>query len=200
MRVRILFVAALCGFGVYVILTVVNGSGKAHSQQSHQNHNISANQDQSQKLPPLLVDGAINPDGIPDKTAYELLFNSVLAPPEEGDIKKKNADALAARTKLDANGIFFLRQAAQTAQDKIRKLDITARAIKDKVWPKPSAQDIAELNELQKQKEAIIEETIRSLPARIGEEKSQILAEHVRLLKRKMKVYTDLPIEMYQHK
>lgn len=177
------------------ILVIGAGAGKLKSHDhSH------ARQAATGQLPPLIANGADNPAAIPDRIAYEILFTSITTTPQAGEAERKVAQGLAKKTGLDDAKAELLRQIGNDFRNRISAFDRQAMELKDRHWPKPSLAVMNQLDALQKQKEAVLDGMIHSLPGRLGAEDAQKLSLRVEEIKKKMRVYQEVPIEAYQHK
>ncbi|MFN7946588.1 MAG: hypothetical protein U0Z53_14655 [Blastocatellia bacterium] len=157
-------------------------------------------QDQSGQLPPLIADGAQQPDAIPDWVAYDFLLHSIAPPATATDRDKKIAEALAKETGLGDIKTYVLKRLADETNKQISVLDQQAAALKDQYWPRPGPEVMQQLADLQKQKEAIIAKFIADLPTKIGEDGAQELSHHIRNhIKPKVKAFKEPPIEVYQN-
>jgi len=177
------------------ILVIGAGAGKSKA------HDHSHKQQQAVgPAPPLLADGASNPAAIPDRIAYEILFTSITTTPQAGEAERKIAQGLARKTGLDDAKAELLRQIGNDFRNRISVFDRQAMELKDRHWPKPSVAVMNQLDALQKQKEAVLDGMIYSLPGRLGAEEAQKLSQRIEEIKKKVSVYQEVPIEAYQHK
>ena len=195
MKLRsLLFVAPVIAVLATVLLI---GAGVGKSKSHDHSH---AQQKAVGQLPPLLADGANNPAAIPDRIAYEILFNSTATTPQTSEAERKVAQGLAKKTGLDDAKAELLRQISNDFKSRISAFDRQALELKDRHWPKPSAAVMNQLDALQKQKEAVLDGMINSLPGRLGTEDAQKLSQRIEEIKKKVRAYQEVPIEAYQHK
>ena len=194
MKLRsLLFVAPVIA-ALIVVLVIGAGVGKPKSHDhSHMQQKAAG------ELPPLLADGAENPAAIPDRIAYDILFNSITTTPQAGEAERKTADGLAKKTGLDDAKTELLRQSANDFKNKISAFDGQALQLKDRHWPKPDAGVMNQLDALQKQKDAVLDEIIKSLSERLGAEDAKKLSQRIEEIKKKVRVFQAVPIEAYQH-
>ncbi len=154
---------------------------------------------QKGNMPPLLANGVDNPAAIPDIIAYEILFNSITTAPVTGEAERKVAQGLAKKMNLDDAKTELIRQSANDFKSRISAFDQQALELKDRHWPKPAPAVMNQLDALQKQKEGILNGIIKSLPERLGAEDAQKLLQHIDDIKKKVKVFQEVPIEAFQH-
>jgi hypothetical protein len=172
-------------FTITVIATsefVADDKHPAHHQQG----------DASQK-PQARVNGATNPELIPDLAAYEILFRllSSTVPEEKKDDRKRAYLSQAGFSTPEAAAITY---AAYEYSKQIEPLDAEVDEIKNKNWPSPSAQVMSQLAQLQKQKEAIIEAAAGNLQSRLNRYSPTRLRSHLEQIKRTTKGFsTALP-------
>lgn len=159
-----------------------------------------------QDLPdePGVINGAKNPQLIPDQVAYSLLFRLVSGAqnaeakmrvrsyvkqmvgecsncPGEEATKDKNK-----RKEQDTNAFVTT---AYEFQQRVSVLDQQAIEIKKLNWPNPSPEVMARLSQLQRQKEVIVAELMASLPKRLSASGANKLRSHVsERVKRNMKM------------
>ena len=195
MKLRsLLFVAPIVA-ALAIVSLIGAGAGKSKSHDhSH------AQQKAVGPMPPLLADGANNPAAIPDRIAYEILFNSITTAPQASEAERKIAQGLAKKTGLDDAKTELLRQISNDFKSRISAFDRQAMELKDRHWPKPSVAVMNQLDALQKQKEAVLDGMINSLPGRLGAEDAQKLSLRIEEIKKKVRSYQEVSIEAYQHK
>lgn len=134
------------------------------------------------------IDGATNPEMIPDHVAYMLIFRTI-ATPQGTDFEKARSRAWAKFSGLDEGEAYKLIEAANEFVTQVKPLDQQAHEIKNRSWPNPDASVMAQLTALQARKEALVANIITSLPNRLGELTAEKLHQHVSdNLKRKMKI------------
>ncbi len=152
------------------------------------------------QLPDVIADGAKQPDAIPDWVAYDILVHTITTPVTATTREKQVAANLAKEIGLGGVSTSSLQRAASNSIQEILVLDRQVAEIKDRYWPKPGNEVIEQLNDLQKQKEAILEKFVADLPIFIGADGAQILRNYIRAnLKSKIKAFKEVPIERYQH-
>lgn len=149
--------------------------------------------------PPGTINGALNPELISDKVAYSMLFRLVADRPtqeEQNSIRSYLRQAGlgcqtcgATPTGAEEAEIEAIIAAAEEFHRRVSLLDNQADEIKNRTWPNPSAEVMMQLRQLDAQYEAIVTETIASLPARLGASGIRKLQRHVSEgMKRKIKV------------
>lgn len=129
---------------------------------------------------PDVVDGAKNPELIPDNVAYSLLFRFISGKQvtearerARSYIKQFGAgiqqciDSDCAKRMSDAD-VDAIIAAADEFQRRVSILDQKAIEIKKRYWPNLSPDVMAQLKHLQRQKEAVVAEIVASLPGRLS--------------------------------
>lgn len=168
-----------------------------------------AQQNQANALDqPGIIDGAKNPELIPDQVAFSLLFR-VISGNQSPEAKQRMRHyvrqiGLGDQTCYACNGqkpptdkakdqeIDTFIAVADEFQQRIGVLDEQAAEIKKRSWP-PSLQAMTELTQLQQQKEAITREIVASLPKRLGTEGSNKVWKHVTdRVKKKARIRTNV--------
>lgn len=195
MKLRSLLFVVPVIVALAVVLLIGGGVGKSKSHDHSHKQQAATGQ-----LPPLIANGSENPAAIPDRIAYEILFTSITTTPQAGEAERKIAQGLARKTGLDNAKAELLRQIGDDFRNRISTFDRQATELKDRHWPKPSVAVMNQLNALQKQKEAVLDGMIYSLPGRLGAEEAQKLSQRIEEIKSKVRVYQEVPIEAYQHK
>lgn len=144
--------------------------------------------DKAQK-PQARVDGAVNPDLIPDYAAYEILFRllSSTIPEEKKELRKSAYLKGAGYDSAEASAI---ANAAYEYKRKIEPLDTEVDNIKNAHWPNPSTQVIDQLTELQKQKETIISDVVDKLQGQLDHYSPTKFKGHVKEIKQKTKGFS----------
>jgi len=185
---------------LFVVLAggVVIGAGIGKSPDHNSQDQTHPSQHPSGQPPPILVDGSLTPDAIPDRIAYEFFFTSIYAPPHANETERKNARALARLSGLDDAKVEWLLQSSIDLRQKLSLLDSQAAELKDRHWPYPGNEVLNRLDFLQKEKEAILDEVIGRLPRVFGVDGQQILSQRIMEIKKKIKVYQQIPIEAYR--
>lgn len=152
------------------------------------------------KLPDIIIDGAKQPDAVPDWVAYDVLVHTIAAMPTAKSGDKQAADNLAKEVGLDGVKTPALQRSAYAVVHEIASLDRQVAEIKDQHWPKPSKDVLDQLSDLQKQKEAILAKFASELSVSLGIDGAQSVSNHIRNnIKPKIKVFREVPIESYQH-
>jgi len=195
MKIRIHAVVSL-----FVVLAggAVIGAGVGKSPGYNSQDKVHPTQHTPEQPPPILVDGSLTPDAIPDRIAYEFFFTSIYTPSHANEIERKNARALARLSGLDDTKVDWLLQSAIDLRQKLNLLDSQAAELKDRHWPYPSNEVLNRLDVLQKEKEAMFDEVIARLPRVFGGDGQQLLSQRIIEIKKKVKVYQQIPIEAYR--
>jgi hypothetical protein len=193
----ILSVAALCIVG----FTTENLRGSGNSKSvSYSTSSPPQQKRQKKPDPPGTIDGAKNPEMIPDRVAYMLLFRFISnhrkneteqkqireyvrqiglgkqrrCPPSVTPEDCSLPDVVSNDSDIDA-----LIAAAESFQQRVSVLDAQAKEIKDRTWPNPRAEVMAQLTSLQRQKESLADELIASLSSRVSVAGLQRLSKHI---------------------
>lgn len=168
------------------------------NQDPHQHH-----QQQVRKpleLPALLVDGATNPHAVPDLIAYEFLFNSIADGAGTTEPDRIRAKVFVQKTGLDEQKNQKLVATANSLREAVVPLKAQAKDLKDRHWPTPSQSVMAQLNNLQRQKETILKERFNSLMEQLNTSDREKLNKRVLEIKSKVKIYPSIPVEKFQKK
>jgi hypothetical protein len=124
------------------------------------------------------VDGAINPELIPDHVAYEVFLRSLTAD-EKDAIGQRRARAFAEDAGLRGTEADDLLTAAAEFEQSITSLDSQVKIIKDKNWPSPSDAVLTQLTELQQQKVALITDKAATLSTRLSQDAAGRIVTYV---------------------
>ena len=164
----------------------------------------------TQHQPGSTIDGAINPDMIPDHIAYSLLFRLISGRERESEKKSIRAyirqmglgeQQCQSCPKQKESGdleIDTLIAVAETFQQRISALDRQAKVIKEYSGHHPSSDAMAQLRDLQTQKEAIVTEIVASLPVRLGPAAMEKVSQHVeQRVKRHVKIFSNPAIHTH---
>jgi hypothetical protein len=182
-----------------LITTVLHRIMASNPQQPHQS-DYHHRPDQPTALPPLLVDGAKNPDAVPDVVAYEFLFNSVADGAGTTQPEKLRASYLAQKTGLNERNLRALTDKANDFRQGLDPLDAQAKELKDSHWPTPPQWVMDNLADLQRQKEVLLKERFEALLMELDEKEKGILNQRVLEIKKKVKIYQDTPVEKFQRR
>lgn len=198
MRSRLL-VILLATIAVVGTLSIVIGASKSSS------NNTVATPPASTVValknnPPNTINGATNPELIPDHVAYSLLFRFLANRENEGDKKairayirqmglgkKKCKDCEASETQ--DTDIDSLLAVAEEFNRRVAVLDRQAFNLRVNNQSPRSPQVMAQLADLQRQKEALVEEIIASLPQHLSVDAMKEMRNHINeRVKRKIKM------------
>lgn len=151
------------------------------------------------------VDGSTNPELIPDQVAYSLLFRVLSNRHTKEEQDRARAYLRMAFECSDCSGQTETRERDSLRESRINAflavvreyerrvsvLDRRAREIHALNWrPNPSPEVLAELNELQERKDAIMAELVASLPRRLGTKGKERLQQHINeRVKSKVKIH-----------
>lgn len=143
--------------------------------------------------PPGTIDGAKNPELIPDEVALRMIVLAVAEPANATEEQKERA-----RAKLNPIGLneedvaAFLNLLAEfrTQADALDKqvAEIRVRA----PIPHPASVEYRQLVELGRQKHQLVTDCVAALPARLSEDGLTKLSVHLPQAKRGMKIVPDM--------
>lgn len=191
-KAKMLVGRPLVGFIAFSLLTIISAAitwpGQADRRHAHRT--LAA---QRQSLP-VAVDGSKNPDLIPTHIAYESLLR-LLSSGDEGDDKDgKIRESYLRWAGFDLATREELKAAAAEFKQAVSELDQEAAAIKDAKWPRPDAETMAQLAQLQARKEALISGVKGRLFGRITSARAVAVENHLAALKTRTKGYVpELP-------
>jgi hypothetical protein len=132
--------------------------------------------------PPGTIDGAKNPELIPDAAAYTLVLN-FFADRDESERGKLLAYCRQAMlTDVNLDGMLT---AARFYQQQVADLDAQAQAIRER---EPLATAAPKLASLQARRDAAVAEVIEKLPQFIGPRGAAALRRHMERVKAHMKI------------
>jgi hypothetical protein len=123
------------------------------------------------------INGAVNPELIPDQVAYSLLFR--LLTQQETEIEKSRLLGYVKQLGITGTDASTLLAAGKDFQKRVGALDQQAKEIKDKSWPHPDEGAMTQLRQLQEQKEAIVHELVSSLSHRLSSAGLEKLHQHI---------------------
>ena len=147
---------------------------------------------QSGNAGPRVIDGAINPELIPTKLAYRLVFLAVAEPANATDTERARAKAKIGATGMSAKdqevflGLLMKFHEGLDALKKDREelLDRTPR-------PGPGSVEAEKLAEMRKQEDVLLTRTVGDLLATLTPEGASRFEAFVEKAKRHIKVVTD---------
>jgi hypothetical protein len=184
-----------------LVTTAINRTIASNHQQTnqpdhHQHHQQQRNQ--ASALPPLLVDGALNPNAIPDLVAYEFLLNSVADGAGTTEPDRIRAKILVGKTGLSEQKNQALTATANSFRVALAPLNAQAKELKDRNWPTPSSSVLAQLDNLQRQKETILRARFNALLEQLNDDDKEKLNKRILEIKSKVKQYPSIPVEKFQ--
>jgi len=140
-----------------------------------------------------MVDGAKNPELIPDEAAYQAVFLALAEHENATDAEKTRFHVKAAAAGLsndDEQALFTLLAAFRKQMDALRA-QVRAIMARDPI-PHPDSVDYKELLDLTKRYKAVFAEAMSAVPARLSAEGVAKLDAHVKHEKRGMKYVPDM--------
>jgi hypothetical protein len=132
--------------------------------------------------PPGTIDGAKNPELIPDATAYALLFNFFAGRDES---ERGKLAAYCRQNMLGDGNLNGLLTAARFYRRQVADLDAQAQAIRDS---EPLAVAAPKLASLQARREAVVTSVIEKLPQFVGPQGAAAVRSHIERVKARMKI------------
>lgn len=181
-------VAVVCALG---LTTGAKLTGKSAAQPVSSG-NKPREQRQTRPDPPGTIDGATNPEMIPDSTAYRLLFKVLAGRQTENEKIKVQHYLRQSQPGLKDEDINALLAAADEYQAHVGLLDKQAKEIKDRHWPNPAPDVMENLRRLQEQKEARVQQVIASLQHRLSADGLRSIERHIHeRVKRRVKISPD---------
>lgn len=201
---RIAIVTSIVVIAAMVIVVV---KGKSSDLRNTVPTNVASPSSKEQKKDvPGTIDGSKNPNLIPDRAAYLVLFGVIPEQKDEKSTKRvrdyvgqilggcskckgvKDKDGFE-KAKKDHNQDIdgFLRVAADFRQRK-GALDRQVAEIKDRHWPNPSPAIMEQLTQLQRQKEAMVDELTSDIPFKVKVEGVNGIKAHISNIKGKIKM------------
>jgi len=142
------------------------------------------------------IDGATNPEMISERVAYSMFFQLISNHLKTNETRdRQRLEGYFNMTTLGRTDRDVLIDVAILLQQRTALLTQQAKEIKNRNFPNPSPQVMQELTLLQRQREAITDELIATLPNRLSASGLQKLRrftnEHV---KRKVKILPPAPL------
>ena len=183
LSVLLLLTLAICGGIIKLTRPQVEAREKVNQAVTSGSTQSQDPQDKQQSQPkevPGTIDGSKNPELIPDQVAYSMLFKLIAGRTTPED--KKSIRAYISQLGIGVqtckqcptsteNGdadIDALIKAADEYQQQISVLDEKATKIKGRSWPNPDPEVLRQLEQLQRQNEAVGRAFMAQLPARLS--------------------------------
>ena len=142
----------------------------------------------AQPDPPGTIDGAKNPELIPDEVAYRMLFLGIAEPEDATEPQKARARGKIASAGLSEDDTeAFLRLLAEFHKGWANIDDQVAQIWARNPFPHPLSTDYAQLLGLGKQREDLVANTIFAIPAKLTLEGANKLDAFAKEQKRGMK-------------
>lgn len=171
---------------VIVVATQINAS---HKTEAIPTTNVEQNAARA-------IDGATNPEMISDRIAYLMFFQLISEHLKTNEVKdRQRLEGYFDMTTLERADRDALINAATLLRQSTAPLAHQAKEIKDRNFPNPSPQVMQQLTALQRQREAITDESTATLPNRLSlkglQKLRRFINEHV---KRKVKILPPAPL------
>lgn len=155
--------------------------------------------------PPGIIDGAQNPEMIPDHIAYLMLFRLISNRPTAEDregirsyvrqmgLGKQDCTRCPTAGSTEDVDIEALLSAADDFYQRISIIDQQTTEIKDRTWPNPTPDTLTQLNQLQSQKETLVADVVSSLPSRLSAEAVNKIRSHINgHVKQRVKLFPEV--------
>lgn len=185
-------IGILACFGLALLATLVATGAKVaptdgRSTNAHLNHNI-------QRLDlPGTINGAEDPGKIPDHVALSLVFR--LIQKHRHDQKDQRLQGYLRLIGLNDADKEALLIAADEFDEQVGRLDEEAQAIKDKTWPSPTPSVMAQLTQLENQKNAIVTGIAARMLSRMSPSGTLRFQQHINgHVKSKIKMFPPTPL------
>ncbi len=144
--------------------------------------------------PPGTIDGAKNPELIPDEVAYRVMLLSLAEPQNPTEAQRARARAKLGRAELSADDEALLLNTSTQYKAQIDNLATQAAQISEGIaFVHPDSVQGRQLSELGKRQERALVDALAILQNGLSVEGSQKLQVHVRNIKHKMKMYPPPP-------
>jgi hypothetical protein len=143
--------------------------------------------------PPGTIDGAKNPELIPDETAWRMVFLGIAEPESATEEQKARAEAKIASiglNKQDAEAFLYLLSQFQTRLDALtaQMVDIQKRS----PMMHPLSTDAEQMRELIDRTYELYADTTAALPAKLSPEGLEKLRAYMQETKRTTKIIPDM--------
>lgn len=143
--------------------------------------------------PPGTIDGAKNPELIPDDTAYRLVFLAFSEPEDATDAQKARFRAKLTAAGLDEDDTEAFRLILghmQTQLDDVRAQEDAVLAANP--MPHPDSTGATKLTELSRQRDSYVAEAMSALPGRLSADGLGKFHDFILTQKRGMKLLPDM--------
>lgn len=142
--------------------------------------------------PPGTIDGAKNPELVPDQLAYKMMLMTLSLPPNATDRQKKRQQARLARIRLspeDGNAVLGL--AAQFRKGRASILAQVSQIHKRSFMPHPDSTDWEELKGLHNQEIQLLADTTARIPLVLTERGASNVVADLQIVKRHIKIFPE---------
>jgi hypothetical protein len=149
---------------------------------------------------PNIVEGANDPDAIPDYIAYSIMFRIISSSQQLGKkrtrayirhlgLGDKECPTCSSQIGQKDQDVDTLIEAADEYNRQVSILDQQAREIKERTWHNRTPEARAALSQLQRQKQELVGKTVASLSVRLRPEALEKLHQYINEgVKRKIKL------------
>ncbi len=188
---KVLFLLFVTVFGLALIpITAPRGSNDHNERNSAVSRSLGSGQARPQvQDPPGTINGSQHPELISDRAAYTILFLVLANRSTTEEQIKARAYLSRFDPALSEADIVQLLSAADEYQKRVSVFNKEAKLIKDMSWPNPDPGVFVSLQQLQAQKNALVDEVRKSLYLRISASGLQtITAQALPYIKSKIKL------------
>lgn len=166
---RILMISLLT-FGLIFIPVGFSATNDTMSSKPNTTSSMAKPINKGQQFQKGIIDGAVNPEMIPDRIAYTLLFRVIGLAQESTDLEQERVSSFVKDTGIEGKDTDRLLAVAREFRRQVGSLDDQVAEIKDRYWPNPGPDVMDKLGQLQNEKEAIVEKLVTSLPSYLGQD------------------------------
>ncbi len=140
--------------------------------------------------PPGTIDGAKNPELIPDDVAYRLLFLAVAEPDNATEEQKARARAKIRAANLREEDVASFLGVASEFRNQVDSLAAQAAKIRGGIpLVHPDSVVARQLSQLEKQEDQVLANTIGIINNTLTQEGSRKLQAHIQSIKRDIKLF-----------
>jgi hypothetical protein len=171
---RKIFVASgLAVICVAIFTNVSIGLNKTSTEQNANPHQQESHMRSATQNPAGTIDGAVNPEQIPDTTAYELFFNFFV---DRDENERGKLQAYCKQTSLVDVDLDGLLAAARSYKQQVVGLDMEAEAVRTSETLSTAAPKLAALRA---RREEVVQKLMADLPQFVGPDGAAAIRSHI---------------------
>lgn len=193
MKLLLIFLLAIIGTVAGIIATIPKSNASVAGDTVEATKPVARTPQQSA----IVIDGAKNPEKIPDHIAYSLMFDLIAG--RETETEKHRVRYYIKQIGLNDGDVDTVINAAEEYYQRVSVLGNQAKKIKDRNHPVHDSLTVEEekqLKQLDKQRKSIVRDVIASLLRSLSNEGVVEMREHIDgRVKRKTKMSADQSIE-----